>query len=165
MISNFHRGDDFRKEYSKLGEMSSILSTDVHTMALTATATKTLRTDIIKVLGMKSPVVVTVNPDKANIKYEVVPFISMNKTFGVLADQLRDKPVLIRCAIIFCQRLEDSPKIYRFFEASLVRSLPIHLVLLTFVRTELWTCFTAVQKLALRTKSSNCFHLSHLHFE
>ena len=119
MISNFHRGDDFRKEYSKLGEMRSILSADVHIMALTATATKTLRADIIKVLGMKSPVVVTVNPDKANIKYEVVPFISMNKTFGVLADQLRDNPVLIGCAVIFCQRLEDCPKIYRFFRSAL----------------------------------------------
>ena len=88
-------------------------------MALTATATRTLRADVIKVLGMKSPVVVTVHPDKSNIKYEVVPFISMNKNFGVLADQLRDNPVSIGRAIIFCQRLEDCPKIYRFFQSAL----------------------------------------------
>ena len=68
---------------------------NVRIMALTATATKTLRAEVIKVLGMKSPVVVIVNPDKANIKYEVVPFVSMTRSFGVLADQLRDDPVAI----------------------------------------------------------------------
>lgn len=73
-LKYFHKGDDFGKEYSKLGEVRSILST------LTATATKTLGGGVIKVLGMKSQVVVTVNPD--NIKYKLVPFVSMNKTFG-----------------------------------------------------------------------------------
>ena len=50
-----NRGDDFRKEYSRLGEIRSILSKDVHIMALTATATKTLREDISSALGMQSP--------------------------------------------------------------------------------------------------------------
>ena len=99
--------------------MRSILSRTVHVMALTATATKTLRADVIKALGMRRPVVVAVNPDKANIKYEVVPFISMNNTFGVLASQLRENLMSIGRAIIFCQRLEDCPKIYRFFRSAL----------------------------------------------
>ena len=82
----FYRGDEFRKEYSKLSEMRSIFSGNVHIMALTATVTKTLRADVIKVLGMQKPVVVAVNPDKANISYEVVSFMLMNSTFGALAD-------------------------------------------------------------------------------
>ena len=118
-MSCFCRGDEFRKEYSRLGEMRSILSGDVHLMALTATATKTLRSDIVKGLGMKNPVVVAVNPDKANIKYVVFPFVSLSKNFGVLADQLRESPSSIGRAIIFCQRLEDCPKIYRFFLSAL----------------------------------------------
>lgn len=164
--SFFYRGDDFRQEYSKLGEMRSILSANVHIMALTATATKTLRAKVFKVLGMKCPVVVTVNPDEANIKYEVVTFISMSRRFGVLADQLRDDPVAIGCAIIFCQCLEDYPKIYRFFsKLLLVQASPIHLVVRIRVRTELWKCFTVVQKHALRIKSSKLFRLNHLHFQ
>ena len=114
-----YRGDEFRKEYSKLSEMRSIFSENVHVMALTATATKTLCADVIKVLGMKKPVVVAVNPDKANIKYEVVSFISMNRTFGALADQLTVNQTSIGRTIIFCQRLEDCPKIYRFFRSAL----------------------------------------------
>lgn len=58
-------------------------------------------------------------PGKANIKYEVVPFTSVNKNFGSLADQLRDNLDSIGCAIIFCQHLEDCPKIYRFFRSTL----------------------------------------------
>lgn len=113
------RGEEFRKEYSRLGEIRSILSQDVNVMALTATATKSLREDVMKLLGMKSAVVVAVNPDKANIKYEVAPFISMNKTFGALANQLAEKQISIGRAIILCQHLEDCPKLYRFFRNSL----------------------------------------------
>ena len=99
--------------------MRSILPGKVNIMALTATATKTLRKDIIQSLGMKSPVVVAVNPDKANVKYEVVPFVSMSKTFGSLAEQLKEKQTTIGRAIIFCQHLEDCPKLYRFFRSAL----------------------------------------------
>ena len=148
-----------------MGEMRSILSADVHIMALTATATKKLRADINKVLGMKSPVVVTVNPEKANIKYEVVPFISVNKTFGVLADQLRINLVLIGCAVIFCQRLEDCPKIYHFFQSALGEKFTYPPDSPDICENRIMDMFPALQKHALRTKSSNCFRLSHLHFE
>ena len=70
-------------------------------------------------LGMKNPTVVAVNPDKANIKYEVVPFVSISLTFGVLAEQLRENPNSIGRAIIFCQHLEDCPKLYSFFRSAL----------------------------------------------
>ena len=84
-------------------------------MALTATATKTLREDIISALGMQSPIVIAASPDKTNIKYEVFPFVSMNKSFGALADQLKENQLAMGRTIIFCQRLDDCPKIYRFF--------------------------------------------------
>ena len=109
------RGEEIRKVYSRLGEIRSILSQDVKVMALTATASKTLREDIMKFLGMKNPVVIAVSPDKANIMYEIVPFVSTNATFGTLAEQ----QLLIGRAIIFCQQLEDCPKLYRFFRKAL----------------------------------------------
>ena len=109
------RGQEFRKEYSRLGEIRIILSNKVNVMALTATAAKTLRADIIKGIGMKKPIVIAANPDKTNIRYEVVPYVSLNKTFGVLANQLREKHISIGKTIIFCQTLSDCPMIYRFF--------------------------------------------------
>ena len=88
-------------------------------MALTATAAKKLRTEIIQGLRMKRPIVIAANPDKSNIRYEVIPFVSINKTFGALAEQLREKQMLIGKAVIFCQTLSDCPKIYRFFRSAL----------------------------------------------
>ena len=66
---NFYlcRGEEFRKEYSRLGEVWSILPQNVHVMALTATATKTLRRDVRDILGMENPVLVSASPDKDNI--------------------------------------------------------------------------------------------------
>ena len=119
------RGDEFRKEYSRLGEMrsTSVFSGNINVMALTVTASKTLRAEVVKDLGMKNPVVISVNPDKANIKYEVVPFVSVKKTFGELAEQVREEKTSIGRAIIFCQRLEDCPGIYSFFKVTLGQSL------------------------------------------
>ena len=62
---NFHlcRGEEFRKEYSRLGEVWSILPRNVHVMALTAMATKTF-----DILGMENPILVSASPGKDNIK-------------------------------------------------------------------------------------------------
>ena len=65
------RGEEFRKEYSRLGEVRSILPQNVHVMALTATATKVIRSNVCEVLGMESPVLVSISPNKDNIKYIV----------------------------------------------------------------------------------------------
>ena len=47
------------------------------------------------------------------------PFVSMIKSFGALADQLKEDQLAMGRTIIFCQRLEDYPKIYCFFQSSL----------------------------------------------
>jgi len=68
-----YRGDDFRKEFSHLGEMRSVLPTAVNILALTATATRTMRRDILKTLGMTDPLVITASPDKPNVKFLFSP--------------------------------------------------------------------------------------------
>ena len=67
----FYRGDDFRVEYSKLQQIRSILNPNVRVMALTATAIKSLRKEILASLGMKDSVVISRSPDKPNIRYFV----------------------------------------------------------------------------------------------
>ena len=88
-------------------------------MALTATATKTLRKDVIDLLGMDNPFVVSVSPDKSNIKYFVTGFTTIDKTFGPIADQLIDAQSDMGRSIIFCPRLDDCCKLYRFFKQKL----------------------------------------------
>ena len=103
----------------RLGEVRSILPQDVHVMALTATATKTLRKDVCDVLGMESPVLVSLSPDKDNIKYIVAAHLTMEKTFGPITDQLYERHADIGRTIIFCQKLDDCCKLYRYFRQKL----------------------------------------------
>ena len=88
----FCRGEQFRKEYSRLSEVRSILPRNVNVMALTATATKSLRNEVSALLSMENPVVVSdsVCPDKKNIKYLVARHVTMEKT--LILD-----PLLISC--------------------------------------------------------------------
>ena len=50
---SYHRGDEFRKEFSQIGELRSVLPKQVKIMAITATATK-LCDAVVKTLGMET---------------------------------------------------------------------------------------------------------------
>ena len=60
------RGEEFREENARLGDVRSILSATVNIVALTATATKKLQEQICTSLKMRNPIVVSVSPDKNN---------------------------------------------------------------------------------------------------
>ena len=62
----FFRGAQFRKEFSCIGELRSLIPQGTPLIALTATATVASRNLIILNLGMTNPVVISVSPD---IKY------------------------------------------------------------------------------------------------
>ena len=76
------RGHNFREDYSKLGTLSSVFPT-AKIVAMTATATKEYQATIIKSLNMKDPKLVTANPDRANISYEVLQRPSFLKQSNV----------------------------------------------------------------------------------
>lgn len=88
-------------------------------MALTATATKTLRKQVSDMLGMKNTVLVSVSPDKSNVKYLVAKHTTIEKTFGPFANQLYDLQLEVGRTIIFCQKLDDCCNLYRFFRERL----------------------------------------------
>ena len=61
---NLFRGESFRPEFARLGEVRSLIPESVRIMALTATVTLSTRAKIIKVLGMYKPAVVSVSPNQ-----------------------------------------------------------------------------------------------------
>lgn len=67
------RGDTFQAAMLRIGELCSILPKHVHAMALTATATKDLRIEVARIIGMQDELVVSVSPCKAiaNIMYAI----------------------------------------------------------------------------------------------
>lgn len=114
------RGDTFRREFSRIGELRSIIPSNVNVMALTATASRTLRRNVMKMLGMKNASVVSVSPNKHNIKYIVKRFSTLEECFGLLVDELLCKQDhIMEKVLIFCQTIDDCSTLYFYFKRKL----------------------------------------------
>lgn len=106
-------GHDFRPEYRRLREIMELINKDLPVIALTATATPKVQSDILKNLGLRDPNIFISSFNRPNLYYEIQPktkkeqavksivkFISQNKgksgiiytlnrkTTGELADML-----------------------------------------------------------------------------
>lgn len=72
-------GHDFRPEYRRLREMMELIAPDAPMIALTATATPKVQSDIIKNLGLREPEVYISSFNRPNLYYEIVPKISKDQ--------------------------------------------------------------------------------------
>ena len=57
------RGEDYRPEFSRLGEIRSLIPKHVHVMALTATATVMLHRHVMETLYMINPAILETSPE------------------------------------------------------------------------------------------------------
>ncbi|HEX6913705.1 MAG TPA: RecQ family ATP-dependent DNA helicase, partial [Chitinophagaceae bacterium] len=73
-------GHDFRPEYRRLREMMDIINPELPVMALTATATPKVQSDIVKNLGLKDPNIYISSFNRANLYYEIQPKIKKDQT-------------------------------------------------------------------------------------
>ena len=114
------RGDTFRKEFSQLGEVRSLLCKDVQVMALTATATRSSRRSICRTLGMCRPAVFASLPNKQNIKYVVQSKAStIEESFAQMVEEVRRRRTTMDRTIVFCRSYHDCAKIFLFIKKRL----------------------------------------------
>lgn len=73
-------GHDFRPEYRRLKEMMDLINPDVPIIALTATATPKVQSDIIKNLGLKDAAIFISSFNRPNLYYEVLPKVNLEQT-------------------------------------------------------------------------------------
>jgi ATP-dependent DNA helicase RecQ len=73
-------GHDFRPEYRRLREMMTQINPDIPVIALTATATPKVQSDIIKNLDLKEPQVFISSFNRPNLYYEIRPKIKKDQT-------------------------------------------------------------------------------------
>jgi ATP-dependent DNA helicase RecQ len=73
-------GHDFRPEYRRLREMMIQINPDIPVVALTATATPKVQSDIIKNLDLREPNVFISSFNRPNLHYEVLPKIKKSQT-------------------------------------------------------------------------------------
>ncbi len=73
-------GHDFRPEYRRLREMMDIINEKIPVIALTATATPKVQSDIIKNLGLREPNIFISSFNRPNLSYEILPKINKEDT-------------------------------------------------------------------------------------
>lgn len=73
-------GHDFRPEYRRLREMMDLIDENIPVIALTATATPKVQSDIVKNLGLRKPKIFISSFNRANLYYEIQPKINVEQT-------------------------------------------------------------------------------------
>ncbi|TMI65221.1 MAG: DNA helicase RecQ [Bacteroidetes bacterium] len=73
-------GHDFRPEYRRLREMMIQINPDLPVIALTATATPKVQSDIVKNLDLNNPNIFISSFNRSNLYYEIQPKIKKSQT-------------------------------------------------------------------------------------
>ena len=73
-------GHDFRPEYRRLREMMDQININIPVIALTATATPKVQSDIVKNLGLREPNIFISSFNRHNLYYEIQPKVKKDQT-------------------------------------------------------------------------------------
>ena len=116
-----HWGHDFRQEYRQLGLLKKEFG-NIPIHAFTATATETVRNDILHELGLDAPRIVVGDIDRPNLTYRVIQRQSdLLKQVGEVIDRHRGQP-----GIIYCLRRKDVDELSMSLNGLGYRNLPYH---------------------------------------
>jgi ATP-dependent DNA helicase RecQ len=113
-------GHDFRPEYRQLIALRKLMPA-VPFMALTATATKRVRDDIIKYLQLRSPSCYVASFNRPNLTYRVLP-----KTDAYMQLLTFLQPRKNESGIVYCQSRKTSEKLAEKLTADGIAAAPYH---------------------------------------
>ncbi len=102
-------GQDFRPSYLKIAEFMEKLPYRPVMAAFTATATREVKEDIIRILKLKNPVTVTTGFDRPNLYFSVV---AGKEKSAELLDFLKDKKDM--CGIVYCSTRKTAEEVCEF---------------------------------------------------
>ena len=112
----FYRGDEFRVEFARLGEVRSLIPKYVNILALTATATKSTREVVIKLLNMKNPSIISTSPSKDNVIYTVSKKNCMEDVVEKVKDSIILEGINFHKVIIYCRYYREVAEMYQLFK-------------------------------------------------
>jgi ATP-dependent DNA helicase RecQ len=132
-------GHDFRPEYRQLAHLKETFPlASVH--AYTATATESVRRDIIQQLGLRDPEVLIGDFDRPNLTYLVSSRREPTKQIMEVIGRHRDEG-----GIVYCLRRSDVDELAAALKKQGVNALPYHAGLSPQQRNETQDAFTTEQ--------------------
>ena len=117
-------GHDFRPEYRRIREMIKAINSDIPIIALTATATPKVQSDIVKNLDMENHKTFFSSFNRDNLVYEVRPKVSGEKTIQNMIQVIKSMPG--QSGIIYVQARKTTEKITELLKVNGVNAAPYH---------------------------------------
>lgn len=117
-------GHDFRPEYRRINEMIEAISKDIPIVALTATATPKVQSDIVKNLNMENEATYVSSFNRDNLYYEVRPKGKKDSVFKSIVQFIKKRDG--QSGIIYVQSRKMTEEIARVLKVNDIKAVPYH---------------------------------------
>lgn len=117
-------GHDFRPEYRRIRAMLNAIARDIPIIALTATATPKVQSDIVKNLDMEDHNTFISSFNRENLYYEVRPKGKKQQTFKSIIQIIKGIPN--QSGIIYVQSRKSAEEIARVLVVNDIKAAPYH---------------------------------------
>ena len=117
-----YRGNTFRKHIKQIGEVRSLIPSNVNIMALSATCTRPVHQVVSRRLSMHDPFLLAIPPCRDNIKYIVIRYTCLSEAFSKYVDDLLIHNINAERVIIYCTTYKHCCEIRDFFYLRLKQS-------------------------------------------
>ncbi len=117
-------GHDFRPEYRRIREMIHGINDQIPVMALTATATPKVKSDIIKNLAMRDVNIFVSSFNRGNLYYEIRPKITKDQTIKEIVQIIKKQSN--ESGIIYVQSRKATEEIAEVLQVNGIKASPYH---------------------------------------
>jgi ATP-dependent DNA helicase RecQ len=127
-------GHDFRPEYRRLREIMDQVNTKAPVIALTATATPKVQSDIVKNLGLRNPKIFLSSFNRPNLYYEILPKIKKDDAIkSIVKFIVQNKG---KSGIIYTLNRKTTEELADMLVANGIKAVAYHAGLDSKLRTE-----------------------------
>lgn len=127
-------GHDFRPEYRRLREMMTQINPDIPIIALTATATPKVQSDIVENLNLRDPKIFISSFNRPNLYYEVIPKIKKDDTLKAMAKFIVQNKG--KSGIIYTTNRKTTEELANMLVANGIKAVAYHAGLDSKLRSE-----------------------------
>ena len=117
-------GHDFRPEYRRLKEMMDQINPNIPIIALTATATPKVQSDIVSTLGLREPKVFISSFNRPNLYYEIRPKVKKDQTIRSIVKFIHDNKG--KSGIIYTLNRKTTEELADMLNANGIKAVAYH---------------------------------------